>query len=207
MTPQEKITQAKARKSRREEKRAENAVLTAYIVNPDAGVRYHGTKSNQDSQGREGTPYFVVGDQEGYSLTKEGRRAFKSAKPKKPRRPRKIKRGTLKSQIVRLLGLLDRKRNGPMCRFHLDHEGDTSCHIVPQSRGDAARFEPDNVYWGCRAANYGEFRHRSLYRQYHIDLFGKDTVERLEEIAKGFRQYTHKELLCLREEIKLKILN
>lgn len=206
MTPKEKIIQARARKSRREEKRAENEALNA-------------SKSLNIDQGCERTPYFVVEGQKGYSLTKRGKESLSLKKEpwytkpnaispiKKKCKTRKIKRGALKSQIVRLLGLIDRKINGPICRFHKDHQGDTSCHIVPQSRGDAARFEPDNVYWGCRAANYGEFRHRSLYRQYHIDIFGKETVERLEEIAKGFKQYSHKELMVLRDKLKLNLLN
>lgn len=122
-------------------------------------------------------------------------------KPKK-RKPRKIKRGSLKRQIVRLLGLLDAKKNGKLCRFHGNHEGDTSCHIVPQNRGDAARFIPENVYWGCQGANYGEMRHRSLYRDHHIRIFGKDLVERLEAMAREFKKYTHGELLEMRERLK-----
>lgn len=55
-------------------------------------------------------------------------------------------KGAIKAEIVRLLGLLDMKKNGKLCRFHKDHPGDTACHIVPQQRGDAARFDPENVY-------------------------------------------------------------
>ena len=112
--------------------------------------------------------------------------------------PRKV----LKDRIVRLLGLLDRQRNGPQCRIHLNHIGDTSCHIVPQGRGDAARFIPENVYWGCSNANYGEMMNRSHYREIHVRIFGKDYVERIENIARTSRKYTTDELWELHAQIK-----
>src|SRR6266404_3180333 len=107
-----------------------------------------------------------------------------SGKPKSMRSL--VSRGTLKEQIVRFLGLLDAKENGRSCRLDIfcpawkrvgPHLGDSSCHIVPQKRGDAARFLREGIYWGCRAANYGEMMNRDLFRDKHIARFGKDLVE------------------------------
>ena len=124
---------------------------------------------------------------------------------------RLIKRGPLKKAIVRLLGLLDRKKNGPLCRLMDEcpqfpkigyHNGDTSCHIAPQSRGDAARLVQENVYWGCGPANFGEMMNRSLYREKHIRVFGKERVERVEAIANTIKQIPTPDLLVMREDLK-----
>ena len=124
---------------------------------------------------------------------------------------RLIKRGPLKKQIVRLLGLLDRKRNGPLCRLMDEcpqtknigyHNGDTSYHLVSQGRGDAARFDPEGVIWTCGPANFGEMMNRSLYREKAITLFGRERIERLEHIAKTTKKYSMADLLTLREDIK-----
>ena len=111
-------------------------------------------------------------------------------------------RSEVKKAIVHLLGLLDAKRNGKVCKIHLNHPGEVAYHLVPQQRGDAARFDPDNVVWACRAANSEEVNNRSLYREKHIRLFGRDRIERLEEIARKTVQFGTQYLLELRDRIK-----
>lgn len=142
--------------------------------------------------------------------------------PGRAKRPKKrpgtlkssVKRSTLKAQIIRLLGLLDRKINGPLCRLGAMcpdyekigiHNGSLAYHIVPAQRGDSTRFVPENVVWACRVANYGEVMNRSLYRSKHIVVFGPERLERLENMAREIRQYTLKELWDLRAELKAKI--
>jgi len=118
------------------------------------------------------------------------------------------KASTIKAQIVRLLGLLDRKKHGPACRLMPEcpnkkyHFGTLAYHIVPAQRGDATRFFTENVVWACRQANYGEVMNRSLYREKHIKVFGRERVERLEALAREIRHYTRAELLELREKLK-----
>lgn len=75
-------------------------------------------------------------------------------------------------------------------------------HIIPQQRGDAARFIPENVVWACAAANYGEVMNRSLYREKHIAIFGRDRVERIEKTAKGTMRYSDADLLEIRRAAK-----
>lgn len=125
-----------------------------------------------------------------------------------------IKRGPLKKAIVRLLGLLDAKKNGPLCRLGElcpqfpkigYHKGDTSYHVVPAQRGDSVRFVPENVVWTCASANYGEVMNRSLYRDKHRFVFGPAFVDNLEALARETKKYTTAELLDLRAEIKAEL--
>lgn len=137
----------------------------------------------------------------------------RSAKQGKVRKPKKrlIKRGVLKSQIIRLLGLMDRMKRGNACRIipecpvKVPHPGTLAYHLVPAQRGDATRFIPENVVWACSSANYGEVMNRSLYRQKHVDLFGKDLIEGLELKAREVRQYKMSELLELRAALKAQL--
>lgn len=120
-------------------------------------------------------------------------------------------RGAVKKDIVRLLGLLSRAKYGPGCRYGAlcprfkkvgAHPGDTACHVVPQMRGDAARFVPENVVWGCRDANRGEQMNRSLYRDIHIAMFGAAYVERIEVIARGTADYSDADLREFRATLR-----
>ena len=125
-----------------------------------------------------------------------------------------IKTGDLKANIVRLLGLLDRKINGPLCRLGPEcpqypkvgpHNGECAYHIVPAGRGGKSRFLPLNVIWACCAANCGEKWHRSLYFQKHIRVFGADRMARIEEAANITADYSRAELFELREQIKARL--
>lgn len=133
-------------------------------------------------------------------------------RPSRPKRamgkPRAISRGTLKAQIIRLLGLRDRLLHGPFCRIMPEcptkaaHFGTLAYHLVPAQRGDATRFVPENVVWACSAANYGEVMNRSLYREKHITIFGRERMERLEAMAREVRQFKMNELLEMRNNLK-----
>lgn len=169
-------------------------------------------------RGTDGKPMTVAA----YYARYDARRAKREEKGlalglRKPR-PQKVKpiaqlstRGALKKDIVRILGLLSMKQHGKFCRYGRlcprfrkvgVHAGDTSCHVVPQMRGDAARFVPENVIWGCRDANDGERLNRSLYRDHHMTLLGKDYVERLEAIARTKKKYSTADLLDLRVQLR-----
>lgn len=115
-----------------------------------------------------------------------------------------VSRKELKDSIVHMLGLIDRAINGPSCRIHTlqqgfgFHSGQVAYHLIPQQRGDAARFLEENVVWACRDANYGERMNRSLYRQKHIDLFGKERIERIESLARSIKKYSTADLILLK---------
>ncbi len=139
-------------------------------------------------------------------------------RPKRIRRTVKISqvsdRGALKASIVTLLGLLDRKLNGPQCRLgHLcpayrdigPHHGQVGYHLIPQKRGDAARFLRENVVWACSRANLGEVNNRDLYAKHHEILFGVARMARLWAISRTIKQYTDAELRELRAEIKAEL--
>lgn len=164
---------------------------------------------------QDGTPLTIREQLDRAKGRKEGRVAKGVALGlrKRPQRTRPIKslskRGEIKKAIVRTLGLISAKKHGPYCRYGPYcprtkkigmHKGDTACHVIPQMRGDAARFIPENVIWGCRDSNYGEKMNRSLYREIHIKILGRYYVESIEAAAGGIRQYPTHELLELLDE-------
>lgn len=187
------LAKSRARSMRRAARVAENAVLPTAPYTPAA---------SQDAPGGPQKP------KRGPRLNRTNVRG-KTGKPKMAqKRPKLPKRTTLKSQIVRLLGLRDRDLNGNWCRMipecpnKAHHAGSLAYHLVPAQRGDSTRFVPENVVWACSQANYGEVMNRSLYRDKHITLFGHERMERLEALARETRQYTRTELVELRDSLK-----
>jgi hypothetical protein len=125
-------------------------------------------------------------------------------------------RTELKEAIVTLLGLLDKRINGPYCRLDKDcpaypkfgvHYGACAYHLVEQQRGDSARFLPENVVWACSDANYGEMRNRSLYRDKHDAIFGRERMERIRAISRTKSDFSRADLLEIRNAVKAGILS
>lgn len=125
-------------------------------------------------------------------MKKETNQAFK----------KHLDRKAIKDQIVRLLGLLDMYRFGKACRIFKDRPGEVGYHLVPQQRGDAARFLPENVVWASAAANDGERLNRSLYREKHVAIFGKNRVEAIEAVARRKADFSTATLLELRSLVQ-----
>ena len=102
--------------------------------------------------------------------------------------------GKIKKRIVRLLGLRDKKINGPFCRYKWwcpkwqqegQHLGDTACHLVPRSEGLAALLDPDNVVWGCGSVNNAERRRREYFAtEVHPQRFGSGFMNERRRIAR-----------------------
>lgn len=115
-------------------------------------------------------------------------------------------KGNVKKDLVTLLGLLDRKKNGPDCRIHGGHPGQCGYHIFPQMLGDAYRFIPENVVWACFPANRGEQLNRSLYAEKHVEIFGQERLDLIRAKAKEFKEsgkkYSLADLIELRKSIK-----
>lgn len=140
-------------------------------------------------------------------LAKRAEAKARKAKRAEKRKELKIgdstPKGVMKSRIVRILGLLDAKINGKACRIHgAPCAGEVAYHLIPQQRGDAARFIRENVVWACRRANFGERMNRSLYRERHIQIFGRELIERLEEKAKEIVQISRAELREIFDRLK-----
>lgn len=123
-------------------------------------------------------------------------------------------RGDLKDRIVRLLGLLDRKINGAICRLGHEcpayskiglHTGEVAYHLIPQKRGDAARFLRENVVWACHAANFGEVNNRDLYREKHITIFGQERIEGIEAISRMTADYSMEDLKEMEKTVKAEL--
>ncbi len=138
------------------------------------------------------------------------------SKPKK--KPTKLNqistRGAIKKQIVHEYGLLDRKLHGPYCRLGVEcprykkigfHAGEVAYHLIPQMRGDAARFVQSNIVWACSDANHGERLNRSLYDEKHIKVFGAARIAEIKEIAKGTADYSTADLLGILADVRSKL--
>lgn len=144
-------------------------------------------------------------------LAKRAKAAERKSKRAAKRRELKVgettKRSDLKVKIVRVLGLLDAKANGTHCRIHgAPCQGEVAYHLIPQQRGDATRFRRDNIVWACRRANYGEFRNRSLYREKHIQIFGRARIESIEEAAKAIVQFSRADLLEMFDNLRSELV-
>lgn len=191
-----KRAKAAARKERREQKRLDTLALASLTDNAVAVPL--------GESGEVGP----LPRPEVFRPLKRQRRAISPLRTTKRRLP---KRSTLKSQIIRLLGLLDRKKHGDECRLGVEcptktpHSGEVAYHVIPAQRGDSTRFVPENVVWACAAANYGECRNRSLYRDKHCRLFGAAMVEALEAQAREKKHYTRTELYELRERLRAEV--
>lgn len=131
---------------------------------------------------------------------------------KKPTTLRQVSsRGAIKVQIVHEYGLLDRKLFGPYCRLGVEcpkfkrigfHAGQVAYHLIPQMRGDAARFLQINIVWACSDANQGERLNRSLYREKHIKVFGLDRILKIEEVARGMADFSDADLVEKLQEVR-----
>jgi hypothetical protein len=107
-------------------------------------------------------------------------------------------KGAIKEKIVRILGLLDRKYNGPLCRYGLHcpaykrlgvHNGDSACHLEPAKRGDAVRLNRKAVVWACHSVNFWEKEHRgTTVDRVHNEAFG---IERMTEVRALERMEAH----------------
>lgn len=115
------------------------------------------------------------------------------------------RRGAIKADIVRLLGEIDRELNGNECRIHQGHKGDCAYHLVPQCKGDAARFLSENVVWACSGANDWEHSHRAEAREMHVRRFGLERIKRIEETARGIVHYTTTFLTERRDHLRAAI--
>lgn len=136
------------------------------------------------------------------------------SKPKK--KPTKLSqistRGAIKAQIVHELGLLDRKLHGPYCRLATEcpkfkkvgyHAVEVAYHLIPQMRGDAARFLAKNVVWACSDANQGERLNRSLYDDKHIKVFGAARIAEIKEVAREIADFSDADLLEKLREVRV----
>lgn len=108
-----------------------------------------------------------------------------------------IKIGPLNREIVTLLGLRDKKLNGPLCRIHekdvsaISHYGGLAYHILSQGEYPLMRLVPENVVWACRGANIDERFHRARYAGKfgkHRLIFGEEKMDRLEIMARDFER-------------------
>jgi len=79
---------------------------------------------------------------------------------------------------------------------------EVAAHIVRKSRGLSIYFDLRNLYGCCVAHNAGEHWHPGLYREKHVEIFGKDLVETLERRSHDSVQFTREDYKVMIEEDK-----
>lgn len=138
---------------------------------------------------------------------KEKRKTIFSGKPLNQ------KRSQLREKIDKLWSMYVRIRDcrlfGPFCRICKKAVGQwkegVGYHIIPKQRGTSIRWDLDNGVLACTSCNFGEMMNRSLYRDKHVAIFGKDFIEKMEEKSRTKVKYSASELEEIRKEIELRI--
>lgn len=178
MTPQEKIASTKARKMRREEKRAENAELSAnnkekvyYPITPGiegiAELPPSWPKSTQDAPSQHW-----------------GERGYGRCQPTEKKRPRPNKRknsptlSKFKKFLWNEISLLVRSWS-PVCLACKVNPTEVAAHIVPSNEGAITRYFLPNLYPCCFTCNGLEKWNRATWVFFHRELFGEDYVDAL----------------------------
>lgn len=90
------------------------------------------------------------------------------------------------------------------CRICATAEGTVAYHIIECGRLSTAFLE-ENIVLACKPCNYGEFINRRLYRQKHIEIFGKEFYEWLERRSKDIWKRSAYELRNLVKDYEEKI--
>lgn len=103
----------------------------------------------------------------------------------------------------------DKRHFGGRCRIGEACHGlgtvEVAYHIVPQQRGDATRYDEDNVVGACRRCNRGEQLNRSKYREVHVRVFGRELVGQLEDKARRVVKLSTAELAELADKYRKKL--
>ena len=95
------------------------------------------------------------------------------------KRPRKPSIKSLRKKLWDTLTRYVRRRDGPLCRICKLEPGYALFHLVPQNEGNAVRYDPLNVVWGCRSCNCAEVNHRARYARKFEEMFGKEYMDAL----------------------------
>lgn len=96
--------------------------------------------------------------------------------------------------------LRDKKNHG-VCRICFKRPIECCYHLIPRSRL-VTRFDPNNAVGACHGCNFGEQKHRLVYRDKHIKIFGKDFYEALEDKARPLVKFSAHDLQAMATEIK-----
>lgn len=116
--------------------------------------------------------------------------------------PRQRIRAQLDALWSLAVRLRDRRAHGPLCRLGCGRIAVLGYHLVPKQRGDSIRWLLENGVAACSNCNGAELLNRSLYREKHVQIFGRDLIERLEEIAREKVQFKMPDLVALRETLR-----
>lgn len=106
---------------------------------------------------------------------------------------------TLWSQII----LARARRKSAVCAICGERPIEVAYHIVPKQRGDSVRWDLENGCGACSRCNRGEQLNRSLYRDKHLVIFGRELIERIEGQARIKADYSTAELQEKAREFRL----
>lgn len=117
-----------------------------------------------------------------------------------------VSRSAVRQQLwdafAMFIKIRDKRKYGGLCLICGKRPIQVAYHIVPAQRGDSTRYDELNVVGACAPCNCGEQWHRSLYREKHCQIFGRDTIEALEDKAREVVQLSTAELVALRDKYR-----
>ena len=79
-------------------------------------------------------------------------------------------------------------------------------HFIPKSRGTSVYFECSNVHVQCKSCNCNQFDKESVKIRYTLwmeDHYGRDEIDRLEQLAKTTVKYTRQDYIDMQEHYKM----
>ena len=100
--------------------------------------------------------------------------------------------------------LRDKRKNAGRCLICRKNPIEVCYHLIPRGRY-ITRWDPSAAVGGCPPCNFGEKMNRLLYRQKHIDIFGKDFYEALEEKSRQLAKFSVDDLRNMVAEIRVKL--
>lgn len=74
-------------------------------------------------------------------------------------------------------------KKGLWCRICGTRKGNTAYHLVPKQMGHHIRWLLENGVLSCAPCNGGEVINRASYRVKHVQMFGEELIEGLEQSA------------------------
>jgi hypothetical protein len=109
----------------------------------------------------------------------------------------------IRARDMRLYGNICRIKKAKGCT------GRNECgyHLISKARGHAIRWHLAAGVAACAPCNDGERLNRSLYAEYHDELFGHDFMNALREISHTMKKYDVPGLKQLAEELQKVIVD
>ena len=121
-----------------------------------------------------------------------------------------ISRSKLKKRLWKIISEYIRRK-------FADHAGYTTCvtcgttkhwkelqagHWIPQAKGDAVRYEEENIHPQCFRCNVNLSGNAGEYYKYMLSMYGLEGMDRLVEQSNQVKKFTVNDLLEIEKDYK-----